>query len=97
MASSVSSTSSSQPAYLISCCLLLLLLLSGFCTASRLGRMMNLDGSSTNPENSVPRRQTYQRSFHFQGEFFNFFPKGTRVPPSGPSKRHNSAVASTRN
>ncbi|KAF7808945.1 protein IDA [Senna tora] len=26
---------------------------------------------------------------------FNFFPKGVPIPPSGPSKRHNSVVDST--
>ncbi|KAK4780880.1 hypothetical protein SAY87_016986 [Trapa incisa] len=34
-------------------------------------------------------------SFTYGGRAFGFLPKATRVLPSGPSKRHNSAVAST--
>nr|DAD31650.1 TPA_asm: hypothetical protein HUJ06_010501 [Nelumbo nucifera] len=88
-------SSPSSQARFLSCCLLFLLLLSGSCTANRPGGLVSLDRSSTNPENSIPRRQNYERSFRFRGELFNFFPKGTTTPPSGPSKRHNSVVAST--
>ncbi|PKI55940.1 hypothetical protein CRG98_023672 [Punica granatum] len=34
-------------------------------------------------------------SFRCRGRAFGFFPKGSKVPPSGPSPRHNSMVAST--
>ncbi|MBA0592970.1 hypothetical protein Gorai_009929 [Gossypium raimondii] len=42
-----------------------------------------------------PRK--YETGFRYQGQMFNFFPKGIPIPPSGPSKRHNSVVDSTRN
>lgn len=35
------------------------------------------------------------KSFRFKGLAFGFLPKGPKVAPSGPSKRHNDAVAST--
>ncbi|OMP06834.1 hypothetical protein COLO4_07854 [Corchorus olitorius] len=42
-------------------------------------------------------RRKHETSFQYQGQMFNFFPKGTPIPPSGPSKRHNSVVDSTQN
>ncbi|KAJ0095110.1 hypothetical protein Patl1_16529 [Pistacia atlantica] len=37
----------------------------------------------------------YETGFEIQDRIFNFLPKGTPIPPSGPSKRHNAVVDST--
>ncbi|KAK4773908.1 hypothetical protein SAY87_028927 [Trapa incisa] len=53
------------------------------------------------PDDQMMRDQQEQhqaqplKSFRYGGRAFGFLPKGSKVPPSGPSKRHNSAVAST--
>ncbi|KAI6686231.1 hypothetical protein NL676_032144 [Syzygium grande] len=94
--SSPSSSSSSRSGPLLSRLLgvaILILLLASSCSATRLGMAspalsriaMNLDR---------PRRQEGVTSFRHRGRVFNFFPKGSTVPPSGPSKRHNSVVDS---
>ncbi|CAB4264942.1 unnamed protein product [Prunus armeniaca] len=76
----------------------LILLLTGSCSGARLGKtviladpkvLLNLEHTKTlNP-------RTHQTGFQYRGQVFSFFPKGTPIPPSGPSKRHNSAVDST--
>ncbi|KAL6294987.1 hypothetical protein ACE6H2_003129 [Prunus campanulata] len=73
----------------------LILLLIGSCSGARLGKtvsladrqvLLNLEHTKTlNP-------RTYQTGFQYRGQVFSFFPKGTPIPPSGPSKRHNSVV-----
>ncbi|KAG4919360.1 hypothetical protein JHK82_056796 [Glycine max] len=70
--------------------LLAFLLLVGSCTATRTGATMRLNEGSEllRPKQQKPR-------FPYKGLVFNFFPKGVPIPPSGPSKRHNSLVAST--
>ena len=44
-----------------------------------------------------PQEHKFKTSFQHGGQMFNFFPKGVPIPPSGPSKRHNSFVDSTPN
>ncbi|QHO36819.1 Protein IDA-LIKE [Arachis hypogaea] len=44
---------------------------------------------------SSPHTNNQHQLSPYKGMVFNFFPKGMPVPPSGPSKRHNSVVDST--
>ncbi|KAK7279579.1 hypothetical protein RJT34_24632 [Clitoria ternatea] len=69
--------------------LIVYLLLVGSCTAIRTGATMKLN------ESSETLRRKRQPSLPYKGLVFNFFPKGVPIPPSGPSKRHNSVVDST--
>nr|KYP53031.1 Protein IDA-LIKE 1 [Cajanus cajan] len=69
--------------------LLVYLLLAGSCNAIRTGATMRLNGSSE------LLRPKHQQRFPYKGLVFNFFPKGMPIPPSGPSRRHNSVVDST--
>lgn len=63
------------------------LLFVGSCTSTRIGfTTMKMKMN----ENTEPLRRK-----HNLGLVFNFFPKGVRIPPSGPSMRHNSEVDST--
>ncbi|GMJ05718.1 inflorescence deficient in abscission (IDA)-like 1 [Hibiscus trionum] len=71
----------------------LITLLAGSCFATRPGKTMVVDGRVS----SVTFPRKYETGFRYQGQMFNFFPKGIPIPPSGPSKRHNSVVDSTRN
>ncbi|XP_021910044.1 protein IDA-like [Carica papaya] len=92
---SFSSSSSSfrpmQRKLLFTLCLVLLLLL-GSCEATRLGVTMKEETKvTTNAEN---HRSWDKTSFVYKEQLFNFLPKGL-VPPSGPSKRHNSLIHST--
>ncbi|KAM0983664.1 hypothetical protein ACFX2I_011106 [Malus domestica] len=95
---------SSKSKHLSSCktvfvLLLVLNLLTGSCTATRLAKtvvvrldgkaLMNLDHAKT----FNPRK--HETGFRYRGQIFSYFPKGTPIPPSGPSNRHNSAVDST--
>lgn len=73
----------------ISLILVLFLLLIGSCTATRPGVTITV--------NPKPLRGKDEMGFRYHGQIFSFFPKGTPVPPSGPSKRHNSVVDSTQN
>ncbi|KAF5751959.1 putative Membrane lipoprotein [Tripterygium wilfordii] len=62
--------------------LLLILLFVGGCGATRPGATMILE----------PRVRGFGYEDH---QLFNFFPKGVPLPPSAPSKEHNSVVDST--
>ncbi|KAL2324863.1 hypothetical protein Fmac_023921 [Flemingia macrophylla] len=64
-------------------------LLVGSCTAIRTGTTLRLNGTSE------LLRPNHQQRFPHKGFVFNFFPKGVPIPPSGPSRRHNSLVDST--
>ncbi|KAL5759231.1 hypothetical protein ACOSP7_017758 [Xanthoceras sorbifolium] len=78
--------------------LFLLLLIIGSCSATRPGSTMFVEEKqSLDSENHkiTQHRRKFQTGFRYQGQMFNFFPKGTPIPPSGPSKRHNSVVDST--
>ncbi|CAJ2629528.1 unnamed protein product [Trifolium pratense] len=62
------------------------LLFVGSCTSTRLG--------ITTMTLKMNKNTEHLRRKH-PDLVFNFFPKGRRVPPSGPSMRHNSEVDST--
>ncbi|EOY02178.1 Membrane lipoprotein, putative [Theobroma cacao] len=71
----------------------LIMLLAGSSFATRPGATMIIDDKVS----MATLRRRHETSFQYQGQMFNFFPKGTPIPPSGPSKRHNSVVDSTKN
>lgn len=82
----------------LSLLLLLVLVLIGSCAATRQGKMMvdhdqrvymNMEHTE---ELNLSKHHT---GFRFRGQIFSFFPKGSPIPSSGPSKRHNSVVDST--
>ncbi|XVF42976.1 hypothetical protein PTKIN_Ptkin02bG0003300 [Pterospermum kingtungense] len=72
----------------------LIMLLAGSCFATRPGTTMTIVEDKVSMSSFQRKHVT---GFRYQGQMFNFFPKGTPIPPSAPSKRHNSAVDSTQN
>ncbi|KAJ7943227.1 Protein IDA-LIKE [Quillaja saponaria] len=77
--------------------LLLILILSiGSCTATRPGTSMMMISEKVSL-NSHDQTKFHRRKHgsSYKDMVFNLLPKGTQVPPSGPSKRHNSVVNST--
>lgn len=97
-------SSSSKPPVMPSSCkpiflAFLFLIAIGSCTATRAGRMMMVEEEeSMNKWTEMnPQEHKFKTSFQQGGQMFNFFPKGVPIPPSGPSKRHNSFVDSTPN
>ncbi|ESQ32923.1 hypothetical protein EUTSA_v10005200mg [Eutrema salsugineum] len=46
---------------------------------------------------SRPSRHEFMEGFRFKGRVFHFWSKRVLVPPSGPSKRHNSVVNNLKN
>ncbi|OWM89396.1 hypothetical protein CDL15_Pgr024144 [Punica granatum] len=89
MASFSSSSKSRHGLWKILACILLaiLILFPGPSAAAYSNRKMAVD--------QVPDNYGHKTGFRYQGRVFNFLPKGTQVPPSGPSKRHNTIVNST--
>ncbi|KAI3423484.1 uncharacterized protein J3R85_010980 [Psidium guajava] len=71
----------------------LILLLATPCSAARLG-MATTRASQIAVNSDLPRHPEGVTSFRHRGRVFNYFPKGSPVPPSGPSKRHNDVVDS---
>ncbi|KAF9626069.1 hypothetical protein IFM89_030737 [Coptis chinensis] len=75
----------------VSRCLIFLVLfiLPCCCTSTRSGGTVIIaDGLS-------PQRQhKLEVGIRYQAWVFNYFPKGTPIPPSGPSRGHNSVVDS---
>ncbi|KAJ4831457.1 hypothetical protein Tsubulata_051182 [Turnera subulata] len=81
---------------------LVMSLLLGSGDASRPGVMIknrpveqpgSIRSSSSSSSENVEKphdRKLYETGFLLNGHMFNFLPKGSPVPPSGPSKRHNS-------
>ncbi|GKV43884.1 hypothetical protein SLEP1_g51130 [Rubroshorea leprosula] len=70
--------------------LFIILLLASPSCATRPGVTMNLGDEVFINLESIGAHKTEQKtSFEYRGHFFNFFPKGDPIPPSGPSKRHN--------
>ncbi|GLU04807.1 hypothetical protein SLE2022_219380 [Rubroshorea leprosula] len=70
--------------------LFIALLLVASTSATRPGTMMNL-----NEDVSMGGyKKDLKTSFEYRGKLFNFFPKWVPIPPSGPSKGHNSVVDS---
>ncbi|KAJ6899403.1 hypothetical protein NC652_025769 [Populus alba x Populus x berolinensis] len=76
----------------ITCLLFIIFLLVTSCSATRPGATLMGDVKDTlkESENAKPYRRLYETSFGHRNHVFNFLPKGVPVPPSGPSKRHNS-------
>nr|POF06424.1 protein ida [Quercus suber] len=74
-------------------------LLVGSCTATRPGVMVMVHRKSTvNSEHMKTLPEKNQTGFRYRDyQIFGFFPKGMPVPPSGPSRGHNSEVDSTHN
>ncbi|CAL1392881.1 unnamed protein product [Linum trigynum] len=89
-AASTSSSCSSRyklrcPVYVVAAAITLFLLVSSS-SATRPGAVMIMrDGAAGG-------RKVYLTAFQYEGQaaVFNFLPKGVPIPPSGPSKRHNS-------
>ncbi|KAE8663732.1 Detected protein of unknown function [Hibiscus syriacus] len=73
---------------------ILIILVAGSSFATRPGKTVIVDDRVSMPS-TFPRK--YEAGFQHGGKMFNFFPKGIPIPPSAPSKRHNSFVESTRN
>ncbi|KAL4378770.1 hypothetical protein GQ457_02G018090 [Hibiscus cannabinus] len=59
--------------------LIMLVAVAGF----SLAKNMDLD-------HGVSMARKYETGFLYKGQMFNFFPKGIPIPPSAPSKTHNS-------
>ncbi|OAY47370.1 hypothetical protein MANES_06G074200v8 [Manihot esculenta] len=87
-------SSSAFPSRCLSCNIIyLLFLLSLVATSSaRPGITLTVDKRVfIQRENMKPaHRRLYETSFLYRSQMFNFLPKGVPIPPSGPSKRHNS-------
>ncbi|KDP29345.1 hypothetical protein JCGZ_18266 [Jatropha curcas] len=82
-----SSSSSCKIIYL----LFYFLLLLSSCMAARPGVTLMVDKRVFMPsENKKSNRKLYETSFFYGNRMFNYLPKGVPIPPSGPSKRHNS-------
>ncbi|XVF86060.1 hypothetical protein PTKIN_Ptkin17bG0170200 [Pterospermum kingtungense] len=71
----------------------LILLLARSCYATIPSTTKIIDGKVS----MTTFRRKQEMGFSYQGQMFNFFPKGTPIPHSGPSKRHNYVVDSTQN
>lgn len=72
---------------LLSLILLLLLVLSDSCSAT-----MRLRERKDILKRKI--KGSKMHGFVYRDLAFSFFPKGSPIPPSGPSKRHNSKVDS---
>jgi hypothetical protein len=71
--------------------LFIIFLLVNSCSATRPGAtLMRDEDMSKKSEYIKPHRRLYETSFRHQNHIFNFLPKGAPIPPSGPSKKHNS-------
>ncbi|KAL9389441.1 hypothetical protein Peur_018046 [Populus x canadensis] len=71
--------------------LFIIFLLVTSCSATRPGATLMGDKDTLKEsENVKPYRRLYETSFGHRNHVFNFLPKGVPIPPSGPSKRHNS-------
>ncbi|KAG2665297.1 hypothetical protein I3843_15G001500 [Carya illinoinensis] len=90
MASSSFSSKSSNLRRNTLCLILVFLVINGSCTATRPGVTIMVDSTRT-------LKEKHRTAFQYHGQVFSFFPKGTPLSPSGPSKRHNSVVHSTQN
>ncbi|KAJ6987935.1 hypothetical protein D5086_016407 [Populus alba] len=72
--------------------LFIIFLLVNSSSATRPGAtVMRDEDMSKKSEYVKPQyRRLYETSFRHQNHIFNFLPKGVPIPPSGPSKKHNS-------
>ncbi|CAK9155789.1 unnamed protein product [Ilex paraguariensis] len=96
----MASSSSSKPIHLswhLFYILSFLFLLIGSCLATRTGKMMmvEVDGVSEMwPENLTDYPRKTENVYPYPRLLLNKLPKGVPIPPSGPSKGHNSMVNS---
>ncbi|KAK3421747.1 hypothetical protein EUGRSUZ_G02364 [Eucalyptus grandis] len=77
---------------------LLLLLLAGTCTAAQPGPTTMTTTMTMLPlpvPPHGPRHHPHKTAFRHRGSIFSYLPKGSTVPPSGPSPRGNSELNST--
>ncbi|KAF8033140.1 hypothetical protein BT93_D1900 [Corymbia citriodora subsp. variegata] len=73
--------------------LVLVLLAAGTCAAARpVPTMATLPLPS--PPHDPRHHRPHKTAFRHRGSIFNYLPRGSTVPPSGPSLWHNSATAS---
>ncbi|KAI4368981.1 hypothetical protein MLD38_017478 [Melastoma candidum] len=89
---------------ILSVSLIIMALLVSLSTAARLGATRNviaqvtgLDSGRSDWCRGCDRKKVGTTSFRHRGVVFGYLPKGSWVPPSGPSPRHNSVVDSTQN
>ncbi|KAF4356847.1 hypothetical protein CsatB_019871 [Cannabis sativa] len=89
---SFSSSSSSLLKTIFLITILVIALFSGSSSATRPGKTFTVgrEGSTESGIDCNMLRPKNMTAFRFRGQTFNFFPKGAPIPPSGPSKRHNS-------
>ncbi|KAF6168994.1 hypothetical protein GIB67_038491 [Kingdonia uniflora] len=88
---------SHQPYFL--CLFLLLLVVLPCSNGTRLCGMVTVDHDRVTMklDDLVILRERREVDTRSGRLVFNFFPKGTRIPPSGPSKRHNAVEDAIRN
>ncbi|KAI4302214.1 hypothetical protein MLD38_037992 [Melastoma candidum] len=93
--SSMPTNISSYKSLLLSFIFLLVLCPHG-CGAARILRPMPAASRVTYQVISMTTdgHNQHKTSFRYGGHVFAFLPKGSTVPPSGPSPRHDSAIAS---
>ncbi|KAK3041306.1 hypothetical protein RJ639_001408 [Escallonia herrerae] len=72
--------------------LLIIFLLLGSSAATRPVRSTVTDADSWV---SLEDLKHFRRKHEYEGMVFNVLPKGVPIPPSAPSKRHNSVVNSS--
>ncbi|XP_018482203.2 protein IDA-LIKE 1 [Raphanus sativus] len=77
---------------IISVYFVMILLVFSSCNAA--ARMGTVKVSETEIAQTRSRSSRYEftEGFRFKGRVFHFLSKRVLVPPSGPSRRHNSAV-----
>ncbi|WCJ35698.1 Protein IDA [Euphorbia peplus] len=77
---------------LINMFVLSLILFNSSCFAARPGISRTVDARilMSSGGEKPDHRKLYRTGFSYGNRMFNFFPKGVPIPPSGPSKRHNS-------
>lgn len=101
MATFISSSSSSSSARMIFSgrllyILFLAFLLFGSSFATRPGRTMVESNKGPASMKSSEILKAYQEKYKMHKDMvFNSLPKGTPIPPSGPSKRHNLEISSS--
>ncbi|KAL0737532.1 hypothetical protein Bca4012_013742 [Brassica carinata] len=70
---------------------MILLVFSSCNAAARIGTIKVAETEIAQTRSRSPRYE-FTEGYRFKGRVFHFSSKRVRVPPSGPSKRHNSVV-----
>ncbi|CAH8361046.1 unnamed protein product [Eruca vesicaria subsp. sativa] len=71
---------------------MILLVFSSCNDAARMGTIKVSEIEIAQTRSRSPTHDEFPEGFRFKGRVFHIFSKRVLVPPSGPSKRHNSAV-----